>query len=83
MLLSFFQISVCALAALETAAAVSASVIRLAEGTNTVTAFVANVPFACAGELFPATLARNIDHTCVSCINKRAREPTLQLHTVV
>ena len=62
MLFSFFQIPEGALAALEAAAAISASVMRQAEGTNTITAFVANVPFACVGKLFPATLTGDIDH---------------------
>jgi len=51
------------LAAFEAAAAVFASVIGLAERTNAIPAFVADVPFAGAGKLFPTTLAGDIDHS--------------------
>ena len=61
----FFQISIRALAALEAAAAVSASVVGQAVRANPIAAFVANIPFACVGKLFPAALTRDIDHSFI------------------
>ena len=58
----FFHISVCALAAFETTSAVSAFMIRQAIWANTITAFVADIPSACLGELFPTTLTRDPCH---------------------
>jgi hypothetical protein len=51
------------LAALEAATAVFASVVGQAIRTNPIAAFVANIPFASVGKLFPAALTRNIDHS--------------------
>jgi len=65
LLFKFFQISISALAAFEAAAAVFATVIGLAVGTNAVAAFVANVPSACVGKLFPAALTRDVNHSFI------------------
>jgi hypothetical protein len=59
----FFQIPEGALATLEAAAAVFASVIGLAERTNAIPAFVTNIPFVGLGKLFPAALTGDIDHS--------------------
>lgn len=64
LLFTFFQVPKGALATFEAAATVSASVVGKAVRADAVTAFVANIPFVDLGKLFPATLARNIDHDC-------------------
>jgi len=61
-LFTFFHISISALAAFEAAATISASVMRQTIWTDAVSAFVADIPFACVGKLFPAALTRYIDH---------------------
>ncbi len=59
----FFQIPEGALAALEAAAAVFASVVGQAVRADAVAAFVTNIPFVGLGKLFPAALTRDIDHS--------------------
>lgn len=61
--LSFFQVPKSALATFEAATAISASVMRKAERTDAVAAFVANIPFAGAWKFFAATLAGDIDQS--------------------
>jgi len=53
------------LAAFEAAAAVFASVVGQAKGTNAVAAFVANIPFAGTGKFFAAALTGYIDHSFI------------------
>jgi hypothetical protein len=62
---SFFQIPEGALAALEAAAAVFASVVGQAVRADAVAAFVANIPFVGLGKLFPAALTGYPGHNCL------------------